>query len=219
MRLKWIAVFALVMMAVCSAEEPAATKPVILLTGFEPFGGSTFNTSWMAVSQFEGQVVAGHTIKTAQLKVVYDKIDGPLAAEIEKLKPVAVISFGEGSAFIQLERTARNGYHPQKPKDNEGKVPPRDAIVPGAPNEIPTGLPVDSIIGKLNTAGIKATDSTNAGGYLCNECFYRLMSIKSASATRGFIHVPVVQPGNTAGRRQLRDALRIIITTVIENKK
>ncbi len=203
--------------AISRAEEPTG-KPVILLTGFEPFGGSAYNTSWDVVSKFDGQEIAGHAIKTVRLKVVYDKIGGPLAEAIEKLKPVAVISFGEGTPEIHVEKIARNGYHPAKPPDNDGKAPPRDAIVPGGAQTIRSGLPVDAIIKKLNDAGIKAATSEDAGGYLCNECFYRLMTDKNAPAIRGFVHVPVVPPADEAGRKQLDDAVRIILKSVIENK-
>ena len=203
--------------AIARAEEPTP-KPVILMTGFEPFGGSSFNTSWDVVSTFDGQVISGHVIKTVRLKVVYDKIDGPLAEAIEKLKPVAVISFGEGTPEIHVEKIARNSYHPAKPPDNEGKAPPRDAIVPGGAQTIRSGLPADAIVQKLNDAGIKAATSDDAGGYLCNECFYRLMAVKNAPAIRGFVHVPVVPPDKEEARKQLDDAVRIILKTVAENK-
>ncbi len=195
-----------------------AVKPVILLTGFEPFGGSAFNTSWDVASKLDGQEIGGIVVRTVRLKVGYDKIDGPLAEAIEKLKPAAVVSFGEGTREIHVETVARNGYHASHPLDNEGNAPPREKIVPGAAETIGTGLPAEAILKNLKAAGIKAAASTDAGGYLCNECFYRLMSIKNAPALRGFVHVPVVKPSDEAGRKQLDTALRIIIRTISENK-
>ena len=206
--------------ALLSGEgNPAATKPVILLTGFEPFGGSSFNTSWDLVSPLDGQEIDGYVIRTVKLKVVYDEIGGPLTAAIERLKPAAVISFGEGTKTVQVERVARNGYHPQKPLDNLGKTPPREKIVPGAADEIPTGLPVDPILEKLHAAGIPAAASTDAGGYLCNECFYRLMLVKGTPTVRGFVHVPVVPPKDFERRKPLLMAIPIIVKTVIANLK
>ena len=204
--------------AAISQAGESTNKPVILLTGFEPFGGSSFNTSWDVVSKFDGQEIAGYIIKTVRLKVVYDKIGEPLAEAIEKTKPVAVISFGEGTPEIHVEKIARNGYHPAKPPDNDGNAPPRDAIVPGGAQTIRSGLPADAIVKNLNDAGIKATTSDDAGGYLCNECFYRLMTVKNAPVIRGFVHVPVVPPTDEAGRKQLGDAVRIILKTGVENK-
>jgi pyrrolidone-carboxylate peptidase len=158
---------------------PSSAKPVILLTAFEPFGGSPFNTSWDVVSLFEGREIAGYVIRTAKLRVVYDAIGGPLAEAIEKTKPVAVISFGEGSTEVQIERVARNGYHQRKPRDNEGKPPPRTAII---------------------------TDG-------------RLMAQKNAPSVRGFVHLPIVPPIDTTRRKQLDEAVQIIVKTVIESVK
>src|SRR5881227_1066640 len=91
-----------VFISACSigARKAAAedAKPIILLTGFEPFGKSDFNTSWNLVKKLEGREIGGFDIKSLQLKVVYDAVDKPLQEAIEKLKPAAVISFGEGSA-------------------------------------------------------------------------------------------------------------------------
>jgi len=204
---------------VLSAGEGTSVKPVILLTGFEPFGGSSFNTSWDVVSQFEGQEIAGHVIKTKQLKVVYDQIHGPLSETVEQLKPVAVISFGEGSPRVEIERVARNGYLASKPHDNDNKAPPREKIIPGGVDEIRSGLPVDILVANLNAAGIKASASTDAGGYLCNECFYRLMAIPNGPALRGFVHLPVVPASETVRRKQLVEAVRIIVKTIATAKR
>ena len=207
--------------AACAGEATASSmKPVILLTAFEPFGGSSFNTSWDVVSAFEGREIAGHVIRTARLKVVYDAIGGPLAEAIEKTKPVAVVSFGEGTAVVQIERVAKNGYHAARPPDNDGKPPPRATIIPGAAESIPSGLPVDAILAKLAAAAkIQASASSDAGGYLCNECFYRLMAQKNAPATRGFVHLPIVPPSDMARRKQLDAAVRIIVETIVEKLK
>ena len=200
----------------CRSEEPAAkdAKPVILLTGFEPFGKSDFNTSWNVVSKFEGKEIGGYTLKTLQLKVVYDAVEKPLQEAIEKLKPAAVISFGEGSAGLRFELLARNGYHWQKPKDNLGNRPPREKILPQGNGTIRSGLPVVELFNKLNEAGIDCEVSMDAGGYLCNECFYRLMAVSGAPAMRGFVHVPVIQPDNEAEMHKLGKSVELVLNVV-----
>ena len=218
MALKCISIAALIVCAAAFSAEPAPkeTKPVILLTGFEPFGKSNFNTSWDIVSRFEGKEIAGHVVKTLQLKVVYDEIDEPLKEAVESLKPVAVISFGEGTRHIHVERVAANGYHPMKPKDNKKNPPPRDNVAPDGPARIESGLRVDAILKALHDAQFRAYDSNDAGGYLCNECFYRLMALNNAPAVRGFVHLPVIKPSDEAGRKGLEEAVGVIVRTAVE---
>ena len=43
----------------------------VLLTGFDPFGGSTLNPSWLAVNALHGEQVLGHRIVAAQLPTVF----------------------------------------------------------------------------------------------------------------------------------------------------
>ena len=102
-----------------AGETSTGTKPVLLLTGFEPFGGLKLNASWETVKTFQGKEIAGHRIETALLPVVYDEMAAPLQEAIAKHKPAAVISFGVGSRVIQVETVARNGYHRVKPADNK----------------------------------------------------------------------------------------------------
>ena len=37
--------------------------PVVLLTGFDPFGGDAVNPSWEAVSRLHGETLHGHRIE------------------------------------------------------------------------------------------------------------------------------------------------------------
>src|SRR5579862_536172 len=211
------AVFMIVCASIPAAEPaPDTQKPVILLTGFEPFGRSNFNTSWDIVSRFEGKEIAGHVVKTLKLKVVYDEIDEPLKEAVEKLKPDVVISFGEGTRDIHVERVAANGYHPMKPKDNKRNPPPRERIAPDGPANIESGLRVDAILKALHDAKFRAYDSNDAGGYLCNECFYRLMALKDAPAVRGFVHVPVIKPSDEAGRKELEEAVGVLVRAAVK---
>ena len=145
-----------------------AGERVILLTGFEPFGGAKINASWEAVKFFQGKTIAGHRVETVQLPVVYDAIEAPLKEAIAKFKPAAVLCFGEGTPAIQIETIARNGYHAAKPPDNKGLPPPREKIVPNGKDEIPTGLPVQEIVQAIRSTQVHSITSEDAGGYLPN---------------------------------------------------
>lgn len=222
MRAEFLVCLALFCAACATAAEGDAV-PVILLTGFEPFGGAKINESWETIKTFQGKTVGGHRIETERLPVVYDEMDAPLQAAIDKHKPAIMICFGVGTDVVTLETTARNGYHPQHPRDNKDRTPPRKQILPGAPAEIPTALPADAILAALKTAKIGAVHSQDAGGYLCNECFYRLMSRKNPPPLRGFIHVPpygkVDPAGGTFDAEKLCKAVDAILLAVTAAKK
>jgi pyroglutamyl-peptidase len=204
-------------------EAPAVDKkPVCLLTGFEPFGGLKRNISWETVKAFNGQELAGYRLAAEQLPVVYDQAGERLAEAIKKHRPALVISFGVGTRTVTIEATARNDYNAAEPLDNAGKPPPRKEILPGGKAELATGLPMEKLLAALQKAGIGAKVSQDAGGYLCNECFYRLMAqeIKDWAANlkvRGFVHLPEEGLPDPAGGRydaeKLRRAVRIIVET------
>jgi pyroglutamyl-peptidase len=199
-------------------DQTTRDKPVLLLTGFEPFGGAKINESWETVKTFQGQEINGYKIETALLPVVYDEMDRPLKDAIEKHKPAIAISFGVGTPAIHIETIAHNSYNKAKPHDNKGKEPPREKILPEGKDAIPTTLPVEKIVTALKAAQIGVKTSTDAGGYLCNECFYRLMSASNAAPVRGFIHVPPYKTKDPVGgvfdAEKLQKAMKIIIETV-----
>ncbi|MCZ7648169.1 MAG: pyroglutamyl-peptidase I [Planctomycetota bacterium] len=206
------------------AGEAAAEKPVLLLTGFEPFGGLKVNASWETVKAFEGQELGGYRIATALLPVVYDEMTKPLYDAIAKHKPRAVISCGVGTAVVRIETLARNGYHPARPPDNKGVRPTRKEIEPNGPEALPTSLPAAEILAALKEAKIGAASSDDAGGYLCNECFYRLMALPRGEnapplVRRGFVHVPDFGTPDPAGGtftpEKLQAALKIVIEQTV----
>ncbi|MCY3024086.1 MAG: hypothetical protein NTW87_34345, partial [Planctomycetota bacterium] len=148
--------------ALLGAAEPdatAAARPVLLLTGFEPFGGLKVNASWETVKRFQGREILGHRIETVVLPVVYDEMAAPLEEALARHTPAAVISFGVGTPVVQVETVARNGYHRAKPPDNKGRPPPRREIVPDGAKELATALPVDAILSALSEAKIGAAKS------------------------------------------------------------
>jgi len=190
---------------------------VCLLTGFEPFGENESNASWEILKPLSGQTIAGYRIVTAQLPVVYNELARPLLEAIERNKPELVICFGLGGPLVDVELLAHNSYDRKLPLDNKMRPPPRAEILTGGQAEIPTQLPVTEILRALKAARIGARESRDSGGYLCNECFYRLMALPAAPfiRKRGFVHVPAVGEANPEGGtftlEKLKEAVRIIV--------
>jgi pyroglutamyl-peptidase len=217
MRIVLSALFTLTIAAGHALAAEPLTEPVVLLTGFEPFGGASVNASWEAVRGLQGQTIAGHRVETLQLPVVYDAVRAPLRAAIAKWKPAAVLCFGEGTPVVQVETVARNGYHPQRPLDNNKQPPPREKIAPGGLPLFGTRLPADALLAALQEMKVAARKSTDAGGYLCNECFYEVMASPASPALRGFVHLPVLGTKDPqSGAEATAESLRAVVKRLAE---
>lgn len=222
-----LAIFALALvLAACSPPSskapppPPADSPTVLVTAFEPFGGRLTNPSWEIVKRLEGTTISGHRVVTLRLPVVYDAVEAPLRAAIDAVKPRVVVSFGLGRDRIHVERVARNEYHRHRPPDEAGRPPPRDVLAPGAPETIPTALPVAAILARLASVKIGAEPSDDAGGYLCNECFYRLLALRGGAAdgivVRGFVHLPDLDAPDPAGGTYTIERLETAVRAIVE---
>ena len=154
----------------------------IIVTGFEPFGGSERNASWDAVSGMAG-------VETVLLPVSFEKACRTVR-EIASGDADAVLCVGEaaGRDRISIERIAVNLMDARIP-DNDGFQPADLPVCPGRPDAWFSYLPVRQILATLGDAVI----SYSAGTYVCNAVFYSLMDeiqLRGNRMAGGFIHVP-----------------------------
>ena len=188
----------------------------VLITGFEPFDGDTFNASWQAVRPLDGLVMSEHVIRAICLPVTFADAPVQLLQHIDDLDPAFVICVGEAREreVVSLEQIACNLIDARL-ADNTGTRPVNEPVVAGGPADHRSTLPLTDILTVLGQAGIAAELSQSAGTFVCNATFYALMDLaKDRRGLRaGFIHIP-------AFRDELRveamtGALRIAITTTI----
>lgn len=172
--------------------ENTLAKPV-LLTGFEPFFGASFNPSWDIVSALHGEWIGGHMIVAQRLPVSFAKAPPLLREMLLRYDPVLTICTGVDNlrGRMALERVAVNLMGPDG-KDNDGVSHPDLPLVAGAPAAYFSRLPLRRMEEGLRQAGCRVGISLSAGAYLCNAAFYTLMH---AIADRpdvqgGFIHLP-----------------------------
>jgi pyroglutamyl-peptidase len=169
-----------------------AKSPVVLLTGFAPFGGEATNPSWEAARQLHGRRIAGHRIVARRLSVEFGTSLKELRAAIRETKPSLVLCVGlaGGRATLSLERVAINVDDARIP-DNAGAQPIDTAIVDDGPAAYFTDLPIKSMLAALREAGIPAEVSQTAGTYVCNHVFYGLMhALRRQKVRGGFVHIP-----------------------------
>jgi pyroglutamyl-peptidase len=68
---------------------------IVLLTGFEPFGGETENPSWDAVRGLDEERVDGHRLAARLMPCVFGEALIRLEAEIAALRPSVVLCVGQ----------------------------------------------------------------------------------------------------------------------------
>lgn len=184
---------------------------MLLLTGFEPFGGAALNPSAELVAALHGQVIGEHRVEGALLPTVFGRSLTALDALLAQHRPALVLCTGlaGGRAALSLERVAIN-VDDARIADNAGAQPVDRAVVVGAPAAYFSTLPIKAMRAAIEAQGVPAEISQTAGTFVCNHVFFGLMH---ALATRaelrgvpgGFMHVPWL-PGQ--GRPALgRDAL------------
>ena len=174
----------------------------LLITCFEPFGGSERNASQMAVAALP-DTIFGYKLHRLCLPVVFGSAGEQVAAAIGEIRPDAVICVGEagGRAAITPERIAVNLDDTRIP-DNAGEQPVDRPIAADGPAAYFSTLPVKRMAEAVRAAGVPAAVSYTAGTFVCNHLMYALLHWcgRHAPDTRaGFMHVPY-QLEQTAGR-------------------
>ena len=169
-------------------------NPIVLLTGFDPFGGEAVNPSWEAVQMLNGLTLAGHTIVARQLPTIFGESLLKLNHLIDEHDPALVLCVGQasGRAELSLERVALNLDDARIP-DNRGNQPVDKPVFADGPTAYLSNLPLKAMLRALHTAGIPAAVSQTAGTFVCNHVFYGLMHRLHEDQRQrrgGFIHIP-----------------------------
>lgn len=196
--------------AAIAAEPPvdSAQKqelPLILLTGFEPFGpGKPANPSWEGIRQLDGQEWHGYRLAAREMKVEWGVPLPTLKRLIDELHPVAIFSFGQGGGFT-IETLAQNkrGAYP----DNACQLPTETSIAPDGPAEYRATIDAKALTREFQSRDRRVRLSTEAGDYLCEETLYSLEHLKAGGKTPltvAFCHVPPLQAA--AGPNQVTAA-------------
>ena len=166
----------------------------ILLTGFEPFGGSDINSSWETAAQVAQMPPKDFFINLACLPVSFEKAGRMIREMLRVHKPDVLIMLGQrgNGQSIDIERIAVNLMDSAKP-DNDGDCPQEQAIVWNGQAAYFSNLPVKELRDAVLQKNIPSKVSNNAGLYVCNCTYYNALNeiYEHQLPTRAvFVHLP-----------------------------
>ncbi|MBV7544518.1 pyroglutamyl-peptidase I [Acidovorax sp. sic0104] len=187
---------------------------VILLTGFDPFGGDAHNPSWLIAQALDGQRIGGHRVVSAQLPTVFGRSLHDLSVLVQAHHPAMVVCLGQagGRPGLSMERVGINIDDARIP-DNTGAQPVDTPVAPGGPAAYFASLPVKAMLRGVQRANVPCEVSQTAGTFVCNHVLYGLMHLLATrpggpqGVRGGFVHVPWL-PSQGTPHLPLRDMVR-----------
>ncbi len=160
----------------------------VMITGFGPFGEHRANPSEMIARAIARYSFTGiQSFVRAPLPVLYRDAADAVIREVRARRIDAVFAIGlsSKSPHVRLERFARNHSSSEKP-DVGGRVQCTGRILPGRPRLL-SGIDPRPLSRALATSGIAHAFSSDPGGYVCNDFYYRLLAARVPTL---FVHVP-----------------------------
>src|SRR5205085_6930247 len=127
-------------------ERPVYASGVVLVTGFDPFGGEKTNPSWDVCTRLPKEI-AGLRVETQRVPCEFRRSIEVLAEAIERHQPELVILLGQagGRSRIGVERVAIN-VDDARIADNAGAQPVDESIAANGPPAYFSTLPVKAMV-------------------------------------------------------------------------
>lgn len=163
----------------------------LLITGFDPFGKSNINPSWMAVEMLP-EYVGDYMLCKLPVPTVFEKAAALVLEKAEEFQPDLILCIGlaSGRDAVTPERIAVNIRDARIP-DNEGNQPSGERIAPDGPAAYFATAPVEKMAQAIRDRGIPASVSNTAGTFVCNDVFYSVLHHYAQTGTPvDFIHIP-----------------------------
>ena len=159
----------------------------ILVTAFEPFGGSPTNITQDVLTALPCNMGKAEILKQC-LPVSFQRAPIMLREAIATYSPDLVIMLGQCPAGenIRLERFAINMMDSTK-GDNDGYIPNEETICANQPLALQTPLPIKELE-QFCTDHVQPVQVSNSAGlYVCNRVYYEALYLHQRAI---FVHVP-----------------------------
>ena len=166
----------------------------VLISGFEPFGGSNLNSSQLVVEAISKESFSGLDLFTVVLPVEFGKAADVLLSKVKEIDPEIIIAFGqaEGRKALTPEKIAINLDSARIP-DNAGELRVNKVIIEKGADGYFSTLPIEKMVKAVKECGLESEVSLTAGAFLCNHIFYHLQhKFLESRVKSGFVHLPLV---------------------------
>jgi pyroglutamyl-peptidase len=175
----------------------------VLFSAFGPFPGVEVNPSPLVARRAQTLLAErrpGLSTRLVELPTHFGGAWEVLSEVLEQerqtqpLVMVAALGVSGRADRLTLERTAVNFRRGGRP-DAAGAALEDGEVLPQGPAQLLTRLPVAALVERLTQEGFMTKTSDDAGAYVCNEIFYRLLHWAQSSGWGGvasFFHVPHV---------------------------
>ena len=186
----------------------------LLITGFDPFGGESLNTSWEAVKRLP-DTVGNYELYKLQIPTVFGIAAQKVMDKAAEIKPDLILCIGQagGRAAVTPERIAVNIRDARIP-DNAGNQPQGEFVDSNGPAAYFSTVPVKEMAENICALQLPATVSNSAGAFVCNDTLYALLHHFNDSNTQvGFIHIPYL-PQQGAPSLPLEDTVKALIAAI-----
>ena len=165
----------------------------LLLTAFDPFGGSSINPALEAANLVADRIGDVEIVKL-EVPTVFGKSVAAVAARMDEIKPDVVLCIGQAGGRYDLtpERVAINLDDARIP-DNEGQQPIDKPIFEDGASAYFSNLPIKAMVTRIREAGLPASVSNTAGTFVCNHLMYGVLyhiARNHPGVRGGFLHVP-----------------------------
>ena len=175
---------------------PSHKSIKVLITGFGPFPGQHSNPSekllrWLEVQNIQlGQRVQ---LRTELIPTRWTAVEKFASGCLAEFDPDIALHFGVHSrnSGLCVEKLARNCTCTHA--DASGEPAPRQCVKVNAPQTLKSTIEPQKLVTKLQTRGLPAQSSTNAGRYLCNALLFASLyqgRKRALQRQTGFIHIP-----------------------------
>ena len=189
-------------------------EQVLLITGFDPFGGDSINPSWEAVKKLPDRIGNWKLCKL-EIPTVFGLAAQTVLEKAQEVNPAAILCLGvaAGRSAVTPERIGINVRSARIP-DNRGNQPKEEPVIPGGGDGLFSTMHVSAMAAAIEAMGLPGAVSNTAGTFVCNDTLYTLLHHYQGTGVKvGFLHVPQL-PEQGDPSLPLEDTVRAITAAI-----
>ena len=189
-------------------------EQVLLITGFDPFGGDSINPSWEAVKKLPDRIGNWKLCKL-EIPTVFSLAAETVLRKAQEVAPAAILCLGvaAGRSAVTPERIGINVRSARIP-DNRGNQPKEEPVIPGGEDGLFSTMRVSAMAAAIEAMGLPGAVSNTAGTFVCNDTLYTLLHHYQGTGVKvGFLHVPQL-PEQGEPSLPLEDTVRAVTAAI-----